>query len=117
RPFTPAPLESLSLLSMEFFERIAGIFIGSYGLATMLRGYLIYRSGYLPRTLGVLFGIGGAAFVVQNLAVVLAPAYASGLLPVLMAPAGLAMMLWLILRGVNVEKWQRAVARSGALQT
>ena len=101
---------------MKFFERVAGIFIGFYGLTTMLRGYLIYRSGYLPRTLGALFMIGGGAFVVQNLLIVLAPAYASGLLLVLMAPAGIAMMLWLLVRGLNVERWE-AAARSGVLLT
>lgn len=115
KTFTPEQLNSLALLSMKFFERIAGIFLGFYGLATMLRGYLIYRSRYLPRTLGVLLGIGGAAFVVQNLAIVLAPAYASGLLLVLMVPAGIAMMVWLLVRGLNTEKWQVAAARSGML--
>lgn len=117
KTFTAEQLNSLALLSMKLFERIAGIFIGFYGLATMLRGYLIYRSGYLPRTLGILFGIGGAAFVVQNFAVVLAPTYASGLLLFLMAPAGIAMMVWLLVKGLNTEKWQVAAARSGMLQT
>jgi hypothetical protein len=83
----------------------------------MLRGYLIYRSGYLPRTLGILLGIGGAAFVVQNLAIVLAPTYASGFLLFLMVPAGIAMMVWLLVKGLNTEKWQVAAARSGMLQT
>ena len=108
KTFTPAQLDTLALLSMKLFARIAGIFIGFYGLATMLRGYLIYRSGYLPRILGILFVIGGAAFVVQNLAIVLAPQYASGLLLVLIAPAGIALMLWLLVKGIDREKWQVA---------
>ena len=71
--FTPDQLQTRALLSMKLFGQIAGLFIGFYGLATILRGYLVYRSGYLPRTLGVLFLLGGAAFVVQNLLVVLVP--------------------------------------------
>ena len=117
KTFTTEQLDTLALLSMKLFDRIAGIFIGFYGLATLLRGYLIYRSGYLPRTLGILFVIGGTAFVVQNFLIVLAPAYASGLLLVLMAPAGIAMMAWLLVRGLNMEKFHMAVARSGTLET
>ncbi len=104
--FTPDQLQTLALLSMKLFQRIAGLFIGFYGLATMVRGYLVYRSGYLPRALGVLFALGGAGFVVQNLLVVLAPTYASDLLLFLMAPAGVAMMLWLLVKGVDMQKWR-----------
>jgi len=111
KTLTPEQLNSLTLLSMKFFERIAGIFIGFYGLMTILRGYLIYRSGYLPRALGVLLCIGGAAFVVDNVLVVLAPMYATGLLLALMAPAGFATMIWLLVKGVDVDKWEAALAR------
>ena len=114
KTFTAEQLNSLALLSMKLFNQIAGIFLGFYGLATALRGYLIYRSGYLPRTLGILFVIGGVAFIIDNVAIVLAPAYSSQLLLMLMAPAGIAMMLWLLVRGVNAEAWQRAAARSSA---
>src|SRR4029079_3602080 len=95
----------LALLSMRLFGRIAGIFIGFYGLATLIRGYLVYRSGYLPRAIGVMFMIGGAAFVLSNILVVLAPSYATPLLLFVMAPAGIAMLLWLLAKGVDVERF------------
>ena len=60
---------------------------------------------------------GFIASVVQNFAVVLAPTYASGLLLYLMAPAGIAMMVWLLVKGLDAEKWQVAAASSGMLQT
>ena len=117
KPFSVEQLNSLALLSMKLFNAIAGIFLGFYGLASAVRGYLIYRSGYLPRALGILFVIGGVSFVIDNLAIVLAPAYSSQLLLVLMAPAGIAMMLWLLVRGLNREEWQRVATRSGMLQS
>jgi len=117
KTFTAEQLNSLALLSMKLFNQIAGIFLGFYGLTTALRGYLIYRSGYLPRTLGILFIIGGVSFVIDNVAIVLAPSYSSQLLLMLMAPAGIAMMLWLLVRGVNAEAWQRAAMRSGMLRS
>jgi hypothetical protein len=117
KPFSAEQLNALALLSMKLFNAIAGIFLGFYGLASAVRGYLIYRSGYLPRALGILFVIGGVSFVIDNLAIVLAPAYSSQLLLVLMAPAGIAMMLWLLVRGLNREEWQRVATRSGMLQS
>ena len=104
--FTQDQLNALALLSMKLFDTIAGTFIGFYGLATNIRGLLVYRSGYLPRALGVLFMIGGAGFVVNNLLAVLAPAHATPLLLFLMAPAGVAMLLWLLVNGVDVERWR-----------
>lgn len=103
--FTQDQLNALTLLSMRLFGRIAGIFIGFYGLATLIRGYLVYRSGYLPRAIGVMFMFGGAAFVLSNILVVLAPSYATPLLLFVMAPAGIAMLLWLIAKGVDVERF------------
>jgi len=105
KAFTQDQLNALALLSMRLFGRIAGIFIGFYGLATLIRGYLVYRSGYLPRAIGVMFMIGGAAFVLSNILVVLAPSYATPLLLFVMAPAGIAMLLWLLAKGVDVERF------------
>ncbi len=105
-PFTQDQLNAMALLSMKLFNRIAGIFIGFYGLATIIRGYLVYRSGYLPRVLGALFVLGGTGFVLDNVAVVLAPAYATPVFLFLMAPAGIAMLVWLIVRGVDAERWR-----------
>jgi hypothetical protein len=106
KSFTQDQLNTLALLSMKLFNNIAGLFIGFYGLATIIRGLLVYRSGYLPRALGALFMIGGAGFVLDNLLFVLAPAHATPLLLFLMAPAGVAMMLWLLVKGVDPAGWQ-----------
>lgn len=112
RAFTREQLDALALLSMKLFNTISAIFIGFYGLGTIIRGYLVYRSGYLPRVLGALFMIGGAGFVLSNWLFVLAPAYATRYLLLLMAPAGIIMLLWLLVKGVDVERWRaRTLAR------
>jgi hypothetical protein len=63
------------------------------------------HSGYLPRFLGALYVAGGLGFVVRNFALVLAPAYAFDWLLFPMTLAMLAAALWLIVRGVNLNKW------------
>ncbi len=84
-----------------------------YGIASVLRGYLIFRSGYLPKFLGVLLALAGLGFILRNVAVVLAPVYASGLLLLPMPPAVLSLALWLLLRGIGFEGWNKASARQG----
>jgi len=49
--------------------------------------------------------IGGIGFVVRNFLLILAPAYASDVLLMLMFPGGLIMTVWLLVKGVNVQKW------------
>ena len=76
----------------------------------VLRGYLIFRSGYLPRFLGVLLALGGLGFVAKNFALVLAPAYASDGLLLPMFLAGVLLTVWLLVKGVNVPKWEAKAA-------
>lgn len=112
KTFSPAQLNTLALLSLKLFGYGGGIFTVFYGVAWVLRGYLIFRSGYLPRFLGVLLTLGGLAFVTRNFALVLAPAYASGSLLLLALPGGLSLTVWLLVRGVDVPKWEAKAATS-----
>jgi hypothetical protein len=84
-----------------------------YGIATGLRGYLIYRSGYLPRALGILMMLAGLGFITRNFVLVLAPAYVSNVFLVPMFFAGVFLTLWMLVKGVDVAKWEaRATYRS-----
>ncbi len=62
------------------------------------------------RFLGVLMTLGGLAFIMRNFLLVLTPAYAPGSLLLLMVPGGLALAVWLLVRGVNVQRWKEANA-------
>ena len=81
-----------------------------YGVASMIRGYLIFRSGYLPRFLGVLLAFAGLGFVTRNFALVLAPAYASDLLLLPMSIAALSLTVWFLAKGIDVAKWEARAA-------
>ena len=107
--FTPDQLNSLALLSLKFYGYAGMIFTAYYGMSWIVRAYLIFRSGYLPKLLGVLMAIGGIGFVVRNFLLILAPAYASDVLLMLMFPGGLTMTVWLLVKGVNVQKWNAKV--------
>ena len=100
--------QALALLCMRIATMIAWLFLGMYGTASLIRGYLIVRSRYLPKVLGILLMVGGAGFVLRSATYLLAPAYSSPLLLIPMALAGIPLMIWLLARGVDVRRLQRA---------
>jgi hypothetical protein len=106
KSFSPDQLNALALLSLKVFGYGGGIFMVFYGVASALRGYLIFRSGYLPRFLGVLLGLAGLGFIMKSFALVLAPAYASDALLLPMFLAGVSLTVWFLVKGVDVPKWQ-----------
>jgi len=104
--FSPDQLNSLVLLSLKFYGFAGMIFTAYYGMGWIVRAYLMWNSGYFPKFLAVLMAIGGTGFVVRNFLMILAPAYASDVLLMLMFPGGLIMTVWLMWKGVDVAKWK-----------
>ena len=110
KAFSPAQVNSLAMLSLKLYGYGGSLFMVFYGIAAIFFGYLIFRSAYLPKFLGVLWALGGLGFVVRNFALVLAPAYASDALLPLMALATLALMLWFFVKGVDASRWNQRIA-------
>jgi hypothetical protein len=71
-------------------------------------GYLIFRSTFLPRAIGVLLAIGGLCYLTYSFAAFLAPEFAVHLVPYIQLPSGVAelsLCLWLLVMGVNTQRW------------
>ena len=84
------------------------LFFGPYCL---LIGYLIFRSSFLPRILGllmVLAGLGWVAFLFPTVAHSLAL-----YIEVLGIFAEASLMLWLLVMGINVQRWKEQAKASG----
>jgi len=78
------------------------LFFGPY---CILLGYLIFKSTFLPRFLGVLMacaGVGWLMFLSPPLA-----SHLSTFLKVLGVVAEGSLMLWLLVLGVNVQRWKQ----------
>ena len=103
----------LSLFNLAPYKIASLVFFGPYCL---LLGYLIFRSTFLPRILGVLMAFAGLGWLIF-----LSPLanHLSTYLKVLGFIAEASLMLWLLVMGVNDQRWkeQAGVARSsdGAL--
>lgn len=109
--FTREQLDALVYFLVRVYASGAALFMVFYGSASLIRGYLIYRSGYIPRFIGVLFGLVGIAFIVKNFTLVLAPAYSWDLL---LAPAPITVVVlavWFLAKGVDVDKWNERVSK------
>ena len=118
KAFQPEQLQALAYVSLRVHGYGYGISLLFFGFCCVLFGYLIHKSGYLPRIIGVLLVIGGLGYVVFSLAQMLAPAFAARLLfPWIILPAffaELGLCLWLIVKGVNLPMWkERAQVRGG----
>jgi hypothetical protein len=81
-----------------------------YGVGWIVLGRLIFVSGYLPKWLGVLMALAGISFVTGMLALIVAPAYATPYLLLPMILGMLALAIRLLVRGVDLNAWQRMSA-------
>ena len=112
RTISPEAKATLTYLCITIFGYCFSIFAMFYGVAAVVRGYMIWRSGYLPRALGGIGILGGAGFIIKNLLVVLAPQHD---LPFVVAPMLLAMAamgLWLLIKGVDSTQWDAKQAHA-----
>lgn len=94
---------ALSQLAINTHAHGFAIGLIFFGFACLANGWLIYHSGFLPRTLGVLQALAGVSYLVNSGALLLAPALAATLFPWVLLPAfvgELLLALWLTFKGV-----------------
>ena len=109
RAFSAGQLHAVALLALTLHGDAYNISLLFFGFACLSLGYLIFRSGFLPRTIGALMAIAGVCYLVNSLSQFLAPAFGATLFPALFVPifvAELSLALWLIVKGVDVAKWE-----------
>lgn len=91
----------LAYLAIRISGTVATLFLGLYGIETMIRGYLMARSTYIPKIFGYLFLVAGAGFFLRTATFLLAPKLSSQALLFPMALAGIPTMAWLLVRGID----------------
>jgi Domain of unknown function (DUF4386) len=102
-----AASNSLALLLLDtqhYGVLIAQVF---FGLWLMPMGYLAYKSGWFPKALGVLLVVGGACYLVDTLALFLAPGFGEAISAYVVIPAAIAevwMVGYLLVIGVRSAK-------------
>ncbi len=112
--FEPSQLDALVLLFLNARESGVYIWQAVFVLHLVVLGYLVFKSGYFPRILGVLLVLGGLGYLIDSFGNILFPNYEPifGVVVVVTSIIGeLPFFLWLLIKGVNVQKWhERASA-------
>jgi hypothetical protein len=109
----PHQLQALAYLSLDLHESGFGIGLVFFGFSCLISGYLMFKSGYFPRLLGVLLIIAGLCYIINTFAQILSPTVAETLFPAILMPAfigELSVCLWLLVKGVNVPKWNEQLS-------
>jgi hypothetical protein len=110
--FNVEQVKALALLFLKLNDRGAGMGLAFFGFSTFLNGYLVFRSTFLPRFLGVLSVLGGLGWLTF-----LYPPLGYRLFPYL-AVVGLlgaaAMIFWLLVYGVNEQRWKEQANAAAA---
>ena len=109
--FTADQLQALVPLLLDLHEHgvfIAGIF---WGLWLFPMGYLVFKSGYIPRILGVLLMIGCFGYLIDSVTFFLLPNFDATIGQYTFI-GELLLPLWLLIKGVNVEQWEKRALES-----
>ncbi len=97
---------AMALLALRGHAVGFSIALMFFGVSCVALGYLTFKSGFLPRVLGVLMAIAGACYFFNSWAEILAPRVASILILLPAFVGELAFASWLAIKGLNVMKWQ-----------
>lgn len=111
RGFTADQLHTLVLLFLNLYNNgtnIAGIF---WGLWLFPMGYLVFKSGFLPRILGILLIIGCVGYLIQSFTAFLLPNLAMNV-ALLTFWGEVLFPLWLLIKGVDVARWEKRAHES-----
>lgn len=101
-------MQAVALTTIRTFGLGFSVSMVYFGLQVGTAGYLLARSGFFPRLIGILLAIGGSIYVIGSLAVLVSPAVGGQLFRVVIPIAFIgegSVTLWLLFKGVNVEKW------------
>jgi hypothetical protein len=116
--FTTSQLQAMSMIALKLQLPVFSIGMVFFGIQCISIGYLVARSTFLPRILGILLGVGGTSYLIASFASFLIPSFGPHLIqfvfPVALIGEG-SLTVWLLVKGVNIQRWkEQASAAEGS---
>lgn len=114
--FEPRQLEILANIALKSHDIVFNIALIFFACGCLVEGYLIFKSGYFPKFIGILMQLAGVCYLVACFAALFAPALANLISPAILLPPLIgesSYCLWLLIKGVDIGKWNErtSVAR------
>jgi hypothetical protein len=112
KAFDPQQLQILANLALRSHDIAFNIALIFFGFTCLVNGYLIFKSGYLPKFVGMLMQLAGLCYLIACFAALFAPAFADLISPAILLPPLIgesSFCLWLLVKGVNITKWNERI--------
>ena len=104
--FNPDQLNALVMFFLEL--RNYGTYIPQVlSLWIVLLGYLVFKSGFLPRIFGILLMVGSLCYTAGAVLFFLFPTFDAVILGLFAFVVEALFYLWLLIKGVNGEGWKK----------
>ena len=103
--FQPDQLQALAVFFVSLYKN--GVFMAQVpnGVWLFPLGYLVLKSGFLPRVLGILLMVSCFGYLIDFTTFFFVPNLGVAI-NMFTGWAELLLCLWLLIKGVNVERWQ-----------
>ena len=102
--FTTEQSQTLALFFLRLHNQGSTLAFVFWGLWLFPLGYLVFKSGFLPKILGVLLMIACFGYVTDSFATFLGYRVNVGMFAAL---GEVLFILWLVIKGVNIEQWKK----------
>jgi hypothetical protein len=110
KAFNQEQLQVLSYVAIKTHDYGFGFGLIFFGFECLIDGYLIFKSEFLPRVLGIAIFIVGICYLTNTFLLIFSPKLEGLLFSTVLGPliliGELSVCLWLLIKGVNVKKWE-----------
>jgi len=111
KAFTADQLQAQVMFFLDLHAQGIGVAQVFWGLWLLPMGYLVFKSGFLPRLLGVLLMIACLGYLIDSFAFFLFPKF-EGTIVWFTFLGEVLFPFWLLIKGVNVEQWEKRALQS-----
>ncbi len=108
--FTAEQVQSTALILLRVNDIGAATAMAFFGFSTLLNGYLIFKSTFMPRWLGVMGMVAGMSWLLYLYPPLGRAAF--GITAIYGLLASVVMIVWLLIKGVDVAKWNEKASAS-----
>ncbi len=114
--FEPGQLHALVLLFLNLHDSGVYIWQVTFSFHLLVLGYLVFKSGYFPRILGILLMVACLGYLMDSFGILFPNSGAISIVSSILLAAAvigeLSFTLWLLIKGVNVEQWEIRARKS-----